>query len=98
MVKNLFLFNYFFGFDVVKYWNTFVSEKWFSIQFIQIQIRNTLTGMYDTYTVFRIRIQWMQIEIRLVCPDPNYNKAQILDPDSMNPDPKHSFRYVQGRT
>jgi hypothetical protein len=54
------------------------------------------TGMYGTGTckVFRIRIQWMQIKIRLVCPDPNFNKAQILDPDSMNPDPKHSYRYV----
>ncbi len=47
-----------------------------------------------TCTVFRIRIQWIQIKIRLVCPDPNFNKAQILDPDSMNPDPKHSYRYV----
>jgi hypothetical protein len=36
----------------------------------------------------------MQIQIRLVCPDPNYNRAKILDPDSMNPDPKHSYRYV----
>jgi hypothetical protein len=36
----------------------------------------------------------MQIEIRLVCPDPNFNKATILDPDLMNPDPKHSNRYV----
>jgi hypothetical protein len=35
----------------------------------------------------------MQIEIRLVCPDPNCNKAQILDPDSMNPVPKQSHRY-----
>jgi hypothetical protein len=36
----------------------------------------------------------MQIEIRLVCPDPNCNKAKILDPDSMNQDPKQSYRYV----
>jgi len=46
-----------------------------------------------TCTVFRIRIQWMQIKMRLVCPDPNCNKAKILDPDSMNQDPKHSWRY-----
>ncbi len=49
---------------------------------------------YGTCTVLRIRIQWMQIEIRLVCPDPNCNKAQMLDPESLNPDPKHFYRYV----
>jgi hypothetical protein len=24
-----------------------------------------------------------------VCPDPNCNEAKMLDPDSMNPHPKH---------
>ena len=36
----------------------------------------------------------MQIEIRFVSPDPNCNKAKILDQDSLNQDPKHSHRYV----
>jgi len=29
-----------------------------------------------------------------VCPDPNCNEAKMLDPDFMNPDLKHSYRYV----
>jgi hypothetical protein len=36
----------------------------------------------------------MQIKMRLLCPDPNCNKDKILDPDSINPDSKHSYRYV----
>ncbi len=29
-----------------------------------------------------------------MCPDLNHNEAKLLDPDSMNPDPKHSSRFV----
>jgi hypothetical protein len=36
----------------------------------------------------------MQIEIRLVCPDPNCKKGPMLDPESLNPDAKHSYRYL----